>query len=271
MVVTAEQLQAEALEARFRRRLPDTLSFRHVPSVPEALSEMRTELPDVVIGARETHGVGGLELLRRLRGDSQLGGVAFILLDEAARSQFSPSRLEAVLGAAAHPADVLEAAFSLLVVNGRYQEPRAFHGAFSPPLGGPSLEHVAGQRGQAGQAGKSVKVSGSLEVMSLFDLVALFTQKSNSGRFYLLLGKDETLLVFQQGRLVHAEYKALTGEAAVLQVFLAAERHPDAEFFFEPSDVQLSPEGVTLHASVEELLLKVAVELDHQHRLSPKG
>lgn len=113
-------------------------------------------------------------------------------------------------------------------------------------------------------------MSGTLEVMSLFDLVLSLTQKRNSGRLYLLLAGVEALLVFQQGRFVHAEYEQETGETALLHIFLEAERHPEAEFFFEPSP-PLPQEGMTLHAPVQELLLKVAVALDHRRNVAAPG
>lgn len=157
------------------------------------------------------------------------------------------------MDACAHPADVLEAAFSLMVAGGRLEDaPRPFHGAFP-----------GGQRG-----GRDVKVSGTLEVMTLFDLVMSLTQKRNSGRLYLLLGRVEALLAFEQGRFVHAEYQELTGEAAVMKIFWEAELRPSAEFFFEPSGVRLPPGGATLHTSVQEVLLKVAVGLDHRRELA---
>ncbi len=268
LLVTADAAQAAALGARFHKRFPDALSFRHAKSVPAALSEMRAALPDIVIGARETEGVGALELLRRIRGESELDKVAVILLDQEVLAHLSPSRLETVLDADAHPAEVLEAAFGLLVLNGRYKEPRAFHGAFPEHAPAHTLDHFVGQRARSG---RDVKVSGTLEVMTLFDLVLSLTQKRNCGRLYLLLGDTEALMVFQQGRFVHAEFGAHTGERAVLQTFLEAEKHPEAEFFFEPSAVGLPQGGVTLHTSVQELLLKVAVELDHQRERFSAG
>ena len=53
LLVTADAAQAAALGARFHKRFPDALSFRHAKSVPAALSEMRAALPDIVIGAHD--------------------------------------------------------------------------------------------------------------------------------------------------------------------------------------------------------------------------
>lgn len=253
LVVSPDEVQAAALETRFRKRLGTELELEHVISGGLALKRLARSAADLMICARDTEDMGGLELLGRVR---QLEPeVAFILLDRSALSRFTPTRYDAVLDTFAHPADVLEAAFSLLVASGRFQDTtRPFHGAFPSHRGG-----------------RDVKISGTLEVMTLFDLVLSLTQKRNSGRLYLLLGDVEAMLAFQQGRFVHAEYQDQIGEAAVLKVFLEAERHPSAEFFFEPGQVNLPPGGATLHTSVQEILLKVAVELDQYRETTTKN
>ncbi len=231
LVVTPDKLQAAAIEARFAKRLDDELTFEHVTSGGQALKRLARSRADLIISASGTDDLSGLELLGRVR---QLEPeVAFILLDRSALSRYTPTRFDAVLDTLAHPADVLEAAFSLLVSNGQYQEyTRPFHGAFRK-----------GKR-------PGVKISGTLEVMTLFDLVLSLTQKRNSGRLYLLIGAVEAMLAFQQGRFVHAE------------------SHPSTEFYFEPAEVRLPPGGATLHTSVQEKLLRVAVELDHHRELA---
>lgn len=249
LVVTPNDKQAAEIESRFAKRLGDELTFEHVLSGVQALKCLTRSRADLIVSANATVDITGVELLTRVR---QLEPeLAFILLDRSALSRVSTTRFDAVLDTAAHPADVLEAAFSLLVSNGQYQDnTRPFHGAFRK-----------GKR-------PGVKISGTLEVMTLFDLVLSLTQKRNSGRLYLLIGSVEATLVFEQGRFVHAAYQELTGEAAVLKIFLEAELRPSTEFFFEPAEVHLPPGGATLHTSVQEILLKVAVELDHQRELS---
>jgi CheY-like chemotaxis protein len=245
-VVTREALQAAAFEACFRRRLGHALTYRHLRSGLEALELLTHASADVVVCARESDDLTGLALLRRLREGSE---VAAVLLDRGALAHFTPGRLDAVLEARAAPDEVVEAALGLLAQCERADElTRPFHGAFPGPR----------------RPDRALKVSGTLEVMTLFDLVLSLTQKRNSGRLYLLLGKVEALLAFQQGHFVHAEYQELTGEAAVVRAFLEAEHYPTAEFFFEPSTSQLPPEGATLHASAEEVLFKVAFALGQQ-------
>ncbi len=239
-----DEAQAAALEERFRKRLDDDLTFRRSASGNRALEMLKVLPTDLIICAGETTDLSGLAVLKRVRKGHD---TAFILLDRSVLSRFSPSRFDAVLDTQAHPADVLEAAFSLLVSSGRIDDARRTQSS-------PARE----------RANRDAKVSGTLEVVSLFDLALLLTQKSSVGKLYLLLGQVEAMLAFESGHLVHAEYQELTGEAAVMKIFLEAEVRPDAEFFFEPSLHKLPPGGVTVHTSVQEILLKVAVGLDRQ-------
>ena len=246
LAVIQDETQATELETRFSRRLGDALSFKQRSSGKRALELLKTLPTDLIICARETSDITGLELLKAVRKERD---TAFILLDRGVLSRFSPGPFDAILDTQAHPADVLEAAFSLLVSSGRLEDARR-------PQSVPVPERGRGSR--------DAKVSGTLEVVSLFDLTLLLTQKSSTGKLYLLLGQVEAMFAFQGGELVHAEYSELTGEAAVMKIFWKAELRPDAEFFFEPSLHKLPPGGVTVHSSVQEILLKVAVGLDRQ-------
>ena len=249
IAVIQDETQAAALEDRFYKRLGAELSFRRSGSGKRALELLKTAPPDLLICARETADITGLEVLKAVRKEYD---IAVILLDRGVLSRFSPGRRDAILDTQAHPADVLEAAFSLLVSSGRREDARR--------------PQVTPGRGRGS---RDAKVSGTLEVVTLFDLVLLLTQKSSTGKLYLLLGQVEAMFAFQGGGFVHAEYEELTGEAAVMKIFAEAEARPDAEFFFEPSSYKLPPGGVTLHLSVQETLLKVAVGLDRQRELAP--
>ncbi len=249
LAVIQDDAQAAELADRFYKRLGDALSFRRSVSGKRALELLQTLSIDLIICARETSDLAGLEVLKAVRKECE---IAVILLDRSVSSRFSPGPFDAILDTQAHPADVLEAAFSLLVASGRLEDARR-----------PQSIPGSGRSGRDAKVG-STKVGGTLEVVSLFDLVLLLTQKHSTGKLYLLLGQVEAMFVFQGGGLVHAEYSELTGEAAVMKIFREAELRPDAEFFFEPSPHKLPPGGVTVHSSVQEILLKVAVGLDRQ-------
>jgi CheY-like chemotaxis protein len=249
-MVMADDTQSGALGRRFQQRFPE-VSVEVLRSAENALPLFRQDPPNLIVSAGEVAGVSGLELLKRVRDDAALNDVPFILLDETVLDTFSPSPFEVVLERRAHPAVVVAAASSLLV-----SAPPASSDPEEPPL---PLHGVLGGRRPQG-----IKMSGTLEVLSLFDLVLSLTQKRNSGRLYLLLGATEAQLFFQQGSLVHAAFERWVGEAAVLHIFAAAEMHQDAEFYYEPMHVPLPQNGVTLTAPVQEVLLRMAIALDEQ-------
>lgn len=254
-VVMTDGTQSGALRRRFQQRFPE-FSVEVLRSAENALTLCKQSPPNLIVSAGDVGGVSGLELLKRLRGDAALRAVPFILLDETVLDTFSPSLLEVVLERRAHPAVVVAAALGLLA-----KMPSAERDPEKPP------RPLYGALGGAGRR-SDVKMSGTLEVLSLFDLVLSLTQKRNSGRLYLLLGGTEARLFFQQGSLVHAAFERWVGEAAVLRIFAAAETHQDAEFYYEPMRVPLPQNGVTLTVPVQEVLLRVAIALDEQRTAS---
>ena len=234
LVVTTDRAQSEALEGRFRARF-EGLGWTVVDSAARALSLLEQKPVDLLVSAADLADMSGYALFRAVRHTPAHCELAFVLLDETALETFQPSPYEVILERSAHPEVVLKRATGLLELpdawSARRRRPR-------------------------------IKLRGSLEVVSLFDLVFTLAQKRTSGRLYLLLEGNEASLFLREGCPVHAAYGALTGEAAVTAIFAAAERRPDAEFYYEAGEV--TPSSVTLHAPVQELLLKAAVALDRQ-------
>lgn len=255
-MVMVDDTQSGALRRRFQQRFPEFL-VEVLRSAENALPLFRQEPPSLIVSAGEVAGVSGLELLKRVRDDAALQVVPFILLDETVLDTFSPSLREVVLERRAHPAVVAAAAGPLM----KASPAKGYSEELPIPLHG-----VLGGRRPQG-----IKMSGTLEVLSLFDLVLSLTQKRNSGRLYLLLGSTEAHLFFQQGNLVHAAFESWVGEAAVLHIFAVAETHQDAAFYYEPMRVPLPQNGVTLTAPVQEVLLRVAITLDEQRAAGWRG
>lgn len=238
LIVTTDRAQSEALEGRFRARF-EALVWTVADRAARALTLLGQDPADLIISAAELADTRGAEFFRAVRATPALREVAFILLDETALETFQPSPYEVILERMAHPEMVLERATELLEL--------------------PDARSAPARRTQ-------IKLRGSLEVVSLFDLVFALAQKRTTGRLYLLLEGSEASLFLRESRPVHAAYGALTGEAAVTAIFAAAERCPDAEFYYEAGEV--TPSSVTLHAPVQELLLKAAIALDRQ-RVTP--
>lgn len=229
LVVTPDRAQSEALEGRFRAHF-EALVWAVTDRAARALTLLAQDPADLIVSAAELADASGAEFFRAVRTTPALREVAFVLLDETVLETFQPSPSEVVLGRETHPAVVLASASGLLA-----RRPT--------PVQGASLR-------------------GSLEAVSLFDLVFALAQRRTTGRLELLLEGRAASLFLREGHPVHAAYGALTGEAAVTAIFAVTERYPETAFSYEVGGA--APPGVTLHASVQELLLKAAIVLDQQ-------
>ncbi len=238
---------ARSLHERFAKRFGGELEIENAEGALYALTMLERDTPDLIISGKELGDMSGLDFHEIVRDDTSAKEVAFILLDPDA-TQLASSDSDKFLEERAHPADILKAAFELLIANGHIREDR----------------QVPRNRLRSNLQRNDAKVSGTLEVFTLFDLVVSLTQKENSGRLYVLLGDTESAMFFEKGRFVHAEFEGVVGEDAVVRIFAEADKHKDAEFFFEPSEAALPKNSHTIYTTVQELLLKVAVELDHE-------
>jgi CheY-like chemotaxis protein len=130
----------------------------------------------------------------------------------------------------------------------------------------PSKGVSASRTGGGGMKSRQVGASGTLEIFTLFDLAVSLTGNLKIGKLYVRIADDEGMIFFYRGALSHAEYKFLTGEAALLKIFADADEFKsDTEFVFEPLEVESLPKGLqTITNTIDKLLFNVAVELDHQ-------
>ena len=111
-----------------------------------------------------------------------------------------------------------------------------------------------------------VLIKGKLGAVSLFDMITSFTQNGQTCKFYVFTGYSKSLLLFFQGRLVHAEVDDLIGEAAVTKLAQKVELRPDAKFTVEAWEAtNLHNQPTSIQTTTEKLLLDIAVALDHQH------
>lgn len=109
----------------------------------------------------------------------------------------------------------------------------------------------------------AVHLRGSLELLSLLDLLGSLSALQKSGCVTVTLAEAEALLLLHGGEIIHAEFLDLWGEAALQRVFAETGRHP-AHFAFEaqPGGVMLTlPHSIQVPSS--RLLLELAVHLDH--------
>jgi len=100
-------------------------------------------------------------------------------------------------------------------------------------------------------------------VMDLTELTQVISLGMKTGELVLSLSGGEGHIVFESGRVVHAEFTGRTGEPAFAAMVGASQREGEARFCFNRADREsLAGRPRTISRSVEQLLLSVAQEID---------
>jgi CheY-like chemotaxis protein len=106
---------------------------------------------------------------------------------------------------------------------------------------------------------------GSLEVMDLAELTQAIGQGGKSGRLILALGRGSGLIVFEAGRVVHAEFRSTVGEEAFTALLAASHGEGGGRFCFVPATGGTpAAKPRTIDKSVEQLLLSTATAIDEK-------
>jgi CheY-like chemotaxis protein len=106
---------------------------------------------------------------------------------------------------------------------------------------------------------------GSMEVLELADLTQAIAGGGKSGRLILALPQGGGLVLFEKGRVVHAEYCNTVGEEAFAALLAACHADGAGRFCFLPSPAG-EPSGLprTIDKAVDRLLLSSATAIDEK-------
>jgi len=117
--------------------------------------------------------------------------------------------------------------------------------------------------------GNRKTLSGTLELLTLFDLLLSLNQNGHSGELHISYSDSEEASIFiLKGQPCHALVSGLTGEVAIVDIFIKADNDPNASFYFEAANHFFDSDKVTITTKTKELLFKVALELDHHRKLN---
>jgi CheY-like chemotaxis protein len=234
--------------AALQRALSDTgfIEVSAVPNASFALTTLERDRPDLVVSRARIPDIDGWELCSIIRSDPTMAGMLFLLLaepeDEVAERPIDGGPDRMLVGDFTVPAIVSEVV-SLL-------------GPAEPPA--PAATVPA----EPAQVPEATGLRGALDVMDLPDLAQAIALGGKTGRLTLALPSGEGTLIFDRGRIVHAVYGALTGEAAFAALVVAAQRDAQSRFVFTPLE-RVGPDlPRTIKRSVEQLLLAAAAEID---------
>jgi hypothetical protein len=113
---------------------------------------------------------------------------------------------------------------------------------------------------------------GSLGVMDLTEVTQAIALGGKTGQLVLSMASGEGTIVFEAGRVVHAQYADRTGESAFGALVAASQREAEAKFCFNQVERGALAGGPrTISRSVEQLLLNVAAEIDEGRPAASPG
>jgi CheY-like chemotaxis protein len=270
LVVDADQDRRAALahaltEAGYEVAVATSGSF--------ALTMLEWEQPDLIVSYAKVQDMDGYELFTMVRRDPATKDTPFLLL--AGRD-----RPIALAATEAGVDMTVTGDFTLDIVMVRIAEllgdapptvvPRQSEPAV-PPAKGP-VKMPARQPAPPPAATPPAKPAaepgrgsfqGSLGVMDLTELTQVISLGVKTGELLLSLSEGEGSLLFDAGRVVHAEFSGKTGEAAFAALVVASQRDGEARFCFNRAAREaLAGRPRSISRTVEQLFLSVAQEID---------
>jgi CheY-like chemotaxis protein len=241
-----------------------------------ALTMLEWEQPDLIVSYAKVQDMDGYELFTMVRRDPATKDTPFLLL--AGRD-----RPIALAATEAGVDMTVTGDFTLATVMLRIDELLGDMPEAGPGQPRPDETTAAPSKGPSKMPGRSPAVpvepppptptaeptrssfQGSLGVMDLTELTQVISLGVKTGELLLSLSGGEGIIVFEAGRVIHAEFSGHRGEPAFSMMVAASQREGEARFCFNRAERQaLAGRPRTISRSVEQLLLSVAQELDEK-------
>ena len=247
-----------------------------------ALTMLEWEQPDLIVSYAKVQDMDGYELFTMVRRDPATKDTPFLLL--AGRD-----RPIALAATEAGVDMTVTGDFTLATVMSRIKEllgdappavssrPRPEVPAATPakapakmPARTPAGPAGAPPPARTGAEPARSSFQGSLGVMDLTELTQVISLGVKTGELLLSLSGGEGIIVFESGRVIHAEFAGRTGEPAFAAMVAASQREGEARFCFNRAEREaLAGRPRTISRSVEQLLLSVAQEMDERTQGAP--
>jgi len=239
-----------------------------------ALTMLEWEQPDLIVSYAKVQDMDGYELFTMVRRDPATKDTPFLLLagrDRPIALAATEAGVDLTVTGDFTLETVMERVEELLgeepsVAPARPRVEPATPAASKGPLKMPPRTATPAPAQPAPKAAAEPARSsfqGSLGVMDLTELTQVISLGVKTGELQLSLSGGEGAIVFDAGRVVHAEFSGRTGEAAFAAMVAASQREGEARFCFNRAEREaLANRPRTISRSVEQLLLSVAQEMD---------
>lgn len=238
-----------------------TTAAYHVTSATSAsfaLTTLERDRPDLIVSGNRTEDMDGVEFCSIIRSDPATHDIPFLLLSGPKRPTpwaVAQAGVDMLLAGDFVVSAVLDRIAKLL----RHVELPVEAGTPPPPVPSPLAPRVATSRPEIG--GRTFE--GSFGALDLTEVTQAIALGGKTGRLSLQLESGEGSLLFDSGRVVHAEFAGRTGESAFAALVSSAQFDPEGTFRFKPADKLPAGSGPrTIKKSVDQLLLSIASEID---------
>jgi CheY-like chemotaxis protein len=236
-----------------------------------ALTTLERDRPDLIVSGARTEDMDGVEFCSIVRSDPATHDIPFLLLSGPTRPTpwaVAQAGVDMLLAGDFVVSAVLDRISKLLrhVVPG---EPGSV-GPEPPPAPLPTARPASAPPSSA--SGHQVTgmptaevggrtFQGSFDALDLTEVTQAIGLGGKTGRLSLALSVGDGALLFESGRVIHAEFAGLTGESAFAALVAAAQHDPEGTFRFKPATgADAGPR--TIQKSLDQLLISVASEID---------
>ena len=114
------------------------------------------------------------------------------------------------------------------------------------------------------QPKREVLLRGKLDKISIFDLLNLISQNSQSGLLKFYMGVSIYSILIYEGKVINAEFNLLRGEEALVRIAAKTDMVAKVKFVFESwQGDSPSTDMINIKKTVNQLLFDVAVKIDH--------
>lgn len=249
LIVDADPSKLQALKVALTAAAYQVTS---AASASFALTTLERDRPDLIVSGNRTKDMDGVEFCSIIRSDPTIRDIPFLLLSGPTRPTpwaVAQAGVDMLVAGDFVVSTVLDRISKLL----RHVAPQA--GPPPPPL----PPRVTVPRAEAGTR----TFEGSFGVLDLTEVTQAIALGGKTGRLSLQLAAGEGSLLFDSGRVVHAEFASRTGESAFAAMVSAAQSDPEGTFRFKPAAELPAGSGPrTIQKSVDQLLLSIASEID---------
>jgi len=238
----------------------------HVTSATSAsfaLTTVERDRPDLIVSGNRTEDMDGVEFCSIIRSDPATHDIPFLLLSGPKRPTpwaVAQAGVDMLLAGDFVVSAVLDRIAKLL----RHVALQAEPGLPPPSPGAAPIPPPLPPRAATPRAEAERRTfEGSFGVLDLTEVTQAIALGGKTGRLQLQLAAGEGSLLFDSGRVVHAEFAGRTGESAFAALVSSAQFDPEGTFRFKPADKLPAGSGPrTIQKSVDQLLISVASEID---------